>query len=136
MIYLDSYVFLDLFSGEKKRVEGAKKYLERAKQEGCIISTVVLTEVLYHLRRKGFENIAEDFLLFVQTFEKLKVIDVNEDIAIQAARIRAKYYKKNECEISFLDSIHIATAIYANCTEIVTGDEAFLKIKEIKVETY
>ncbi|MCC6003945.1 MAG: PIN domain-containing protein [Thermofilum sp.] len=136
MIYLDSYVFLDLFSGEGNRVEKAKKYIEKAKREGCVISTVVLTEVIYHLIRKGFEDVAEDFLLFIQIFEKMQVVNVNEDIAIQAAKLRSKYYKKHECELSFLDCLHIATAIYANCTEIVTGDEEFLKIKEIKVEIY
>jgi predicted nucleic acid-binding protein len=52
MIHLDSYVFLDLFFGEKELMGKAKKYLEKAKKEGCIISTVVLTEVIFILQGK------------------------------------------------------------------------------------
>jgi predicted nucleic acid-binding protein len=136
MIYLDSYVFLDLFSGEKELMEKAKKYLERAKKEGCTISTVVLTEVIFHLARKRFENIIEDFLLFVDTFEKMKVVDVNREIALLAGGLRYKYYKKQECELSFLDCIHIATAISTKCSSIVTGDKEFSKIEEIRTEVY
>jgi predicted nucleic acid-binding protein len=125
MIYLDSYVILDLFSGEKRLAEKAKKYLEKAKKEGCVISTVVLTEVIFHLIRKGFENVVDDFLLFVDTFEKMKVVDVNKEIAIMAGKLRGKYYKKPGCELSFLDCIHIATAIFAKCSKIVTGERSF-----------
>ncbi len=136
MIYLDTYVLLDIFSGEKELVEKAKKYLMEAKKEGCVISSVVLTEVIFHLLRKGKGEFIEDFLLFVNTFEKLKVVEVDKEIAIMAGKLRAKYYKKRECELSFLDCIHIATAIIKKCRKIVTGDRDFLKVKEIEVEVY
>ena len=136
MIYLDSYVILDIFSGEKRLIEKAKKYLSKTRKEGCVISTVVLTEVIFHLIRKGFENVIDDFLLFIDTFEKMKVIDVNMEIAVMAGRLRNKYYKKSECELSFLDCIHIATAILTKCSRIITGDKDFLKVKEIKAEVY
>jgi predicted nucleic acid-binding protein len=110
--------------------------LEKAKKEGCVISTAVLTEVIFHLIRKGFENIVDDFLLFVGTFEKMKVVDVNKEIAIIAGKLRGKYYKKPECELSFLDCIHMATAIFTKCSKIVSGDKEFLNVKEIEVEVY
>jgi predicted nucleic acid-binding protein len=136
MIYLDSYVFLDLFSGEKELVKKAKRYLIEARKENCAISTVVLTEVIFHLLRKKFIDTIEDFLLFIDTFKQMKVFEVNRETAIFAGKLRHKYYKKGECELSFLDCIHIATAIFAKCSKIVTGDEDFSKIEEIKVEVY
>lgn len=136
MIYLDTYVMLDVFSGEKKLIEKAKKYLEIAKKRGCVISTAVLTEVIFHLSRKGFENMVEDFLLFVDTFEKMKVVEVNREIAVMAGKLRHKYYRKPDCELSFLDCIHIATAIFTKCSKIITGDKTFLKVEEIKAEVY
>ena len=136
MIYLDTYVLLDVFSGERELVKKAKKYLIEAKKEGCVVSTVVLTEVIFHLLRKGGESFVDDFLLFVDTFEKLKVVEVSKEIAVKAGKLRAKYYKKGECELSFLDCIHVATAILEKCQKIVTGDKDFSKVKEIKVEVY
>ena len=66
----------------------------------------------------------------------MKVVDVNREISIKAAELRASYYKKNKCELSFLDCIHIASAILTKCSKIVTGDKEFLRIKEIRAEVY
>ena len=136
MIYFDTYVILDLFSGEKELVRKARRHLRVASEEGCAISTVGLTEVVFHLIRKGFGEVVEDFLLFVRTFQKLRVINVDEEIAVKAGKIRGKYYNKSECELSFLDCIHIATALIAGCAKIVTGDRDFSRVKEIEVEVY
>jgi predicted nucleic acid-binding protein len=136
MIYLDSYVFLDILSGKKELVERARKFLVEAIKVGYIVSSVVLTEVIYHLLRKGKVEESEDFLVFIESSENLKVVDVNKEIAVLAAKLRNKYYKKGKVGISYLDCIHLATAIVTGCSKFVTGDKDFEVVKEIKVEIY
>jgi len=46
----------------------------------------------------------------------MKIVDVDKEIALLAGRLRCKYYKKQECELSFLDYIYIATAISTKCS--------------------
>lgn len=45
------------------------------------------------------------------------------------------YDKKNR-QMSFGDAVHIATGIESNCTLIVSGEEDFQDLNEIKSEIY
>ena len=63
----------------------------------------------------------------------IKVISVTEEIAELAGKLRAKYYSK-ERQISFIDCIHLATAIVSKAEKFVTGDKDFLGVEEIKIE--
>ena len=136
MIYIDSYVFLDLFSGERRLIKKAERYLRLAVRKGLVISTVVITEVAYHLLRRGKEDALNAFLLFLERVEKSRIVSVDKEIALLAAKLRKKYYRKGKCELSYLDCIHAATAIVSKCEKLVTGDKDFASIKEIEVEVY
>ena len=60
MIGLDTSVFMDIFSGKLELMNKARIYLNRAKEEGGIISAAVLTEIIYKIKsQKGPEKAVE-----------------------------------------------------------------------------
>lgn len=136
MLCLDSYVLLDLLSGKEEKAAKAKKYLLEIESKGGAIAATVLTEVFFHISRRSTHEEAVKAMSFIRAIKNLKVIDINTDMSILAASLRAKYYKNKQREISYLDCIHLATAILTNCKKFITGDKDFEGIEEIEVKVY
>ncbi len=128
MIALDTYVFFEAMNKNERAI----KVLKEVKEKGGVISVLVLTELYYHLSKR---NLVEEYYKIRVIIDELniKIIPVTEEIAELAGKLRAKYYSK-ERQISFIDCIHLATAIISKAKKFVTGDKDFLGIEEIKVE--
>ncbi len=60
-------------------------------------------------------------------FPNLTIKDVDKDIAIISAKLRAKY------KIRTPDAIFIATGIAENADTFITNDDQLKNIKEIKI---
>ena len=133
MIFLDSWVWLEFFQ-EDEKAEQAERIIERMQEEGGIISTTVLTEVRYQIRRKYGEQKADKLTAIITSFENLDIMPVTEEVAVYAADLRHKYYQRKNNQISYADTIHIATAAMTHCNKIYTGDPDFKEIKEIETE--
>ena len=58
---------------------------------------------------------------FIRGFRNLEILDVNLDIAIQAANIRAV------ARLALPDALLVGTAIVAGCEVIVTNDERWVR---------
>ena len=128
MIALDTYVFFEAMNNNKAAI----KILNEVKHKGGIISALVLTELLYHLTKRKLVDEYYKIRVIIEDLN-IKIVPVNEEIAELAGKIRAKYYSK-ERQISFIDCIHLATAIVCCAEKFVTGDKDFLGIEEIEVE--
>lgn len=139
ILYLDTYVFMDILSGNHDLVRKAEEYLRLAKTgTQAVISTAMLEEISFHIaRRKGFAR-AEEVLFLIRTLPNIEVIPVTADIASLAGHLKAKYYKHPEIEknMTYMDCLHLATAIQTGCTKFVTGDKALRNIRDIPVEVY
>lgn len=59
--------------------------------------------------------------------KNLKLVDVNLDIAEQAAVIRSNY------KLKLGDAIQLATALKANAQIFITNDKQFRQVKEVRV---
>ncbi|OGE64802.1 hypothetical protein A3I48_01575 [Candidatus Daviesbacteria bacterium RIFCSPLOWO2_02_FULL_36_7] len=57
----------------------------------------------------------------------MEIYQVDEKIAVESARIRRKY------SFRLLDSIQLATALYAKAQAFITNDDRLKKFKELKV---
>jgi predicted nucleic acid-binding protein len=80
------------------------------------ISVVSVTEMLIRPIRAG----SQDLMLvsgFFRAFPNLHVVDVNLDIAIEAATLRAI------SRLALPDSLLVGTALLSGCEAIVTNDE-------------
>ncbi|MBI2578701.1 MAG: PIN domain-containing protein [Candidatus Aenigmarchaeota archaeon] len=128
--YFDTFVFMDLLAGGEY-AEKAKKYL----QEKGVVSSILLTEIGFHVSRRKRSR-ADEILFYIQSLPNIEVVPVTTEVAMLAGKLRAKYRKKIKKQLTYFDSIHLATAINQKCTRFITGDRGFEEIKEIPVEVY
>ena len=129
MIFLDSWIWIEYFSQDEKYKE-VEKVLEV--NEKIVISTTVILEVKYRISKKfGIEK-SENAIYVIENLPNIFIIPVSLDIAKLAADLRIKYYKTKEREISFIDSLHLATALLTGCRKLYSGDPDFKNIEEIE----
>ena len=131
MQYVDSNVFLYsvLYSPDLElKAKRAKQILQKIENKELSAATSTLTwdEVVWVaaklLGRSG--GIAQGQKLL--GFPNLEFINVDEAIIAQAQSLMDKY------KLSPRDSIHVASALSRKATIIISDDEDFDQIKEIK----
>jgi predicted nucleic acid-binding protein len=131
MQYVDSNVFLysALYSPDlEPKAKKAKEILQKIENKELSAATSTLTwdEVVWVatklLGRTG--GIAQGQKLL--GFPNLEFINVDEGILAQAQSLMGKY------KLSPRDSIHVASALNRKATIIISDDEDFDQIKEIK----
>ena len=132
-IYLDTFVFMDMLSGQKDLMDKAKKYI----MQPSMVSSIIFAELVFHMIRNGIPKSKKDEILFyVRSLENLEIMNVTDEIAELAGRIRGKNWKKLEKKLTYFDSIHLATAIINNAKKFVTGDKDFRGFQDIAIEVY
>ena|GEM_PF-1822904 len=136
-IYLDTFVFMDILSGDAGLAEKADSFIEVSKKSGSAISAIMFAELAFHIRRRKTRERTEEILFYVQSLPGLEIVPVDAEIAKTAGILRARYrHMKLQKKFTYFDCIHIATALSAGCRKFVTGDRGFKDIKEIEVEIY
>ena len=131
MLYVDSNVFLYsvLYSPDlEPKAKKAKEILQKIENKELSAATSTLTwdEVVWVasklLGRSGGITLGQKLL----GFPNLEFIYVDEAIISQAQSLMNKY------KLSPRDSIHVASALSRKATIIISDDEDFDQIKEIK----
>ena len=131
MQYVDSNVFLYsvLYSADlEPKAKKAKQILQKIENKELSAATSTLTwdEVVWVasklLGRSGGVTLGQKLL----GFPNLEFISVDEAIISQAQSLINKY------KLSPRDSIHVASALSRKTTIIISDDEDFDQIKEIK----
>lgn len=89
-----------------------------------VTSSISLTEILSVKAPSTLIDSLEGEFLAIPF---LSIITVNNDIAIEAARIRRKY------GFGLPDAIQLATAMVSKAKLFITNDETLKKFKELKV---
>jgi uncharacterized protein len=134
MQYVDSNVFLYsvLYSPDLElKAKKAKEILQKIENKELSAATSTLTwdEVVWVatklLGRSGGITLGQKLL----GFPNLEFISVDEAIIAQAQSLMDKY------KLSPRDSIHVASALSRKATIIISDDEDFDQIKEIKRTT-
>ncbi len=131
MQYVDSNVFLysALYSPDlEPKAKKAKEILQKIENKELSAATSTLTwdEVVWVasklLDRNGGITLGQKLL----GFPNLEFINADEAIISQAQSLMNKY------KLSPRDSIHVASALSRKATIIISDDEDFDQIKEIK----
>lgn len=92
-------------------------------------STLTLLEVLVQPLRHQKLELARQYENILTTSSNLEIFDIDIQISIQAAQLRADYNIKTP------DSIQIATGIDKNADFFITNDKKLKNIDKIKVLT-
>ncbi|MCX5815194.1 MAG: PIN domain-containing protein [Proteobacteria bacterium] len=90
-------------------------------------SVITLIEVLTKPMEENNEELSKKYEDLLTNSEHLTLIDIDRDIAIETAKLRAKY------KIKIPDAIQLAAGIVNNAGVFVTNDTNLKKVKEIKV---
>jgi len=120
-------------------VEGNTRYLELVNEifnllnDGRIrgfTSMITLTEVLVYPFENNLEKLQNVYLNLLLATDAFQTLEVQKEISVSAAKLRAKYKVKN---IKTPDAIQIATAIYAGCDAFISNDKRLKQVTEIEV---
>jgi predicted nucleic acid-binding protein len=105
-----------------------KLFLANSKGEFLFQTSVItLLEVLVHPMRENEHKLVEEYQNILCNSPSIDIIDLNIDIAIKAASLRAKYGLKTP------DSIQVATALNASSQYFLTNDIRLKAISEIEI---
>ncbi len=131
MIFLDSWIWIEFFA-ESSKAEAAEELILSIDEKGGVVTPTVLMEVRYRLTNKASEAESEKAVSFIRDVEGLEVLPVTTEVGLYAADIRQKYYRRGDCELSYADAIHLATAALAGCEKLYSGDSDFEEVDEIE----
>lgn len=131
MPYLDSNVFIYpvIYQTEAQpKAQKAKEILlniENGKLSACT-STLTWDEVVWVISKTMGRNEGINQGRKLLGFPNLEFVSVDENVLIHAQRLLDKY------KLSPRDSIHVATALHKRTKMIVSDDQDFDQVKEIK----
>jgi len=114
--FFDTYAIIELIKGNPK--------YEFVKNHIIITGTMNLAEVYYALL---LENSTEAVDSIVKKLN-IEFIDIDQRIAVEAAKLR---YKHKKLFLSYIDCVGYILALHNNLT-FLTGDKGFRNLESVK----
>lgn len=130
LIAIDTPVFIYHFEDNPRYRDLTVPLFEAIESGACKAVTSVLSrlEILVRPLRENRPDIADSYRFLIDTFPNLTQVPVDEEVADRAAELRAG------SGLATPDSIHLACALTAEATLLVTNDADFLKEKVDELE--
>ena len=128
-LFLDTCVLIYFLEGHELFGRQAKEIMEKVESDAikASISALTITELLTGPYRSKNEILALEYHALLYYFPNLQIVDINLDIAIEAARIRGNY------EFATPDSLLLATAFQVKADVFVTSDKRLSGFEELSV---
>jgi len=132
LVLIDSNIWLYSFLRveDKSKYEYITKFLkEIITNSYIVITTQIINEVSYNLKRKG-NFTEEEIRLIIQKFnDKFIMIEFTIDILLKASYLREKY------NFSFWDSLIVGSAIKSGCKRLYSEDmqDGLIVENELKI---
>lgn len=129
VLALDTAPIIYWLEGHPRLAERFAPVFEAASSGAAqiVISTVTLAEVLGGPLRAGDELLAAQYREALTRSAGWQVLSLDVEAAVEAARIRAAY------RLRLPDAIQVATAIRAGAAALVTHDNAFNRVRGLRV---
>lgn len=118
IISLDSNIFIRALDDKGPLGDQARNLLEHIKQirPGISISTILLEEFFVKVFKQKRESKLDYIMDFLTLGGLVSILEIDKQIAIMAAKIRAKY------GIKAPDALHLASAIQSGARFFMTTD--------------
>ncbi|MDT8442529.1 MAG: type II toxin-antitoxin system VapC family toxin [Desulfuromonadales bacterium] len=125
LIAVDTVVLVYFLERHPQYYPAAKTLFQRIEEGSlhAVMASLVLTELLVPAYREQATPVATHLIDVLQGFPHLKIVPLSNDIAILAARLRARYGLRTP------DAIHVATALHEQCSGLVTNDLELLRVQ-------
>lgn len=131
VVALDSNIFIRALDDSGLLGEKSRRLLEDLRQnpQKIFISVIVLEEFFVRVYKENREKDFDNILDFITLGELAQLVDVNKQIALLAAKIRADY------RIKAPDAIHLASAVEVNAKTFITTDKRLpRKIGKLRIQ--
>lgn len=132
IVGLDTNIFIRALKKDDSTNKEARNLLERIKEvkPKGLISVLVIEEFFIHIYKDKREKEIPAILDFITLEGLCTVVDVNKQIAMAAAKLRAEH-----SGLRTPDALHLASAIEAGAKIFVTTDKRLpRKVGKLKVE--
>lgn len=129
LIGIDTSPFIYHLEGSPGREAVIKPFfvdLARGLIQG-VTSVVTLLEILVRPYQLDLADVTRDYESFLYKYPHLSVLDIDRDIARDAARLRARY------RLPAADSLQLATCLQAGAAAFLTNDRALQRVEELRV---
>ena len=128
-LFLDTCVLIYFLEGYAEFGPAAKKLLAMVEKGDlkASISTLTLTELLTGPYRAKNDLLALEYHALLFHFPHLDIVDIDVDIAVEAARIRGTY------NYSTPDSLLLSAALQVKAAAFVTTDRKLFSFPELTV---
>ena len=134
-IFVDTNFIIYLLEGSEDYLENVKRIVFDIKSHGyqIVISRINEMEYLVKPFRDNKDELIDNFYHFLNDFD-IKISDVDEKVAIIAAKLRAYNNLKQ------MDALLVGTAINEKCSYFITNDFKIsnknIDIKTINLDQY
>ena len=124
-VLLDTVVLIYFLEHEGLHQQQAAQVLNQIEQGANkgVVSSLILTELLVPLYRAGDAAQARKLANLLRNFHNLEMVSVNDNIAMEAARLRAVHGLRTP------DAIHAATALVYEADGIVSNDRQSSRVE-------
>jgi predicted nucleic acid-binding protein len=126
VVGLDTSVFIYHFEAHSRYLPLTQELLTGV-QEGrwaAITSTITIMELTVHPWQTERSSVAREYEALLVHFPNLTLVDVNRDVARQAAQLRAHY------NVRPADALQVATALLRGATAFVTNDRKLTRLSQ------
>ncbi len=127
-VALDCNIFIYYFEGNPEFGSYSKKIFDALNAKTFIGVTSIISLIELLSKKSLPEHIAKELEKDFLEIPNISILEVNQKIAVRAARIRRKY------DFRLPDSIYLATAVEAKADIFITNDQRLKQFKEIKIE--
>ncbi|SPF46275.1 PilT protein domain protein [Candidatus Desulfosporosinus infrequens] len=93
----------------------------------AVSSVLLITEILTKPLKDSNKGLADRYLAFISTFPNLGLREIDQNIALQAAKLRARYGFKTP------DALFLATAMEEKAEAFITNDVRLQGIENIEI---
>ncbi|MBO3803954.1 MAG: type II toxin-antitoxin system VapC family toxin [Candidatus Brockarchaeota archaeon] len=124
---VDTNVFIYAFMRHKVHGKKSLRLLESFEAGACkgFTTTVTICELAVKPMMSREEKLAREYKNKLLALPGLTVLDITPDLALEAARIRAKY------PISLPDALQISAATTQKAQAFVTNDRSICRLKAV-----
>jgi predicted nucleic acid-binding protein len=128
-LFLDTCVLIYFLEGHAEFGPAAKKLLAKVERGDlkASISSLTLTELLTGPYRANEDLLVLEYHVLLFHFPNLSLVDINVDIAVEAARIRGAY------NYSTPDSLLLSAALKVKAAAFITTDRKLFGFPELPV---
>ena len=125
--FIDTSPFIYYLENNPNYAENVKQFFAECLKNKVVLvtSTITLEEYMVYPFKNNDNRMIENFLSFLGALN-IKTVNIDNRIAINAARIRGKYDG-----IKGMDAIQISTYEIEDCDIFLTNDNQLKKVDEI-----